>query len=38
MGDFDHTARDWGTLIPEVKLYCTDLLPNLKVDASERVA
>ena len=38
MGDFDHTARDWGTLIPECKLFCTDLIPGLKVDAAERVA
>ena len=38
MGDFDHTARDWGTLIPECKLFCSDLVPSIRVDASERVA
>ena len=38
MGDYDHTARDWGTLIPEIKLYCTDLIPSIKVDPSERIA
>ena len=37
-GDFDHTARDWGTLVPEVKAFCQDLLPRIKVDAAERVA
>ena len=38
MGEFDHTARDWGTLIPEVKMYCSDLIKGIKIDAAERVA
>jgi len=38
MGDFDHTARDWGTLIPECKLYLSDLVRGIKADPSERVA
>jgi tellurium resistance protein TerZ len=31
-------ARDFGTLIPEIKGYTRDLVPNLKVDPNERVA
>ena len=38
IGEFDHTARDWGTLVPEVKLFTKDLVPSIKVDANERVA
>lgn len=38
IGQIDHTARDWGTLVPEIKLYSQDLIPNLKVDVNERVA
>jgi len=37
-GDYDHTARDWGTLVPEIKMYCQDLVRGIKVDVSERVA
>ena len=38
IGDFDHTARDWGTLVPEMKQYLSDLIPGIKVDVNERVA
>ena len=38
MGDIDHTARDWGTLVPECKMFCRDLVKNIRVDPSERVA
>jgi len=38
MGEMDHTARDWGTLVPEVKMFSKDLVPNIKVDVNERVA
>ena len=38
MGDFDHTARDWGTLIPECKMYLSDIVRGIKVDPAERVA
>jgi tellurium resistance protein TerZ len=31
-------ARDFGTLIPEIKGYTRDLVPNLQVDPNERVA
>ena len=38
IGEFDHTARDWGTLVPEAKGYCADLVRGIRVDANERVA
>jgi tellurium resistance protein TerZ len=38
IGEHDHTARDWGTLVPEIKAYTTDIVKGLKVDISERVA
>jgi len=38
IGDFDHTARDWGTLLPEIQMYSRDLVPGLKADVSARVA
>jgi tellurium resistance protein TerZ len=38
IGEHDHTARDWGTLVPEIKSYTTDIVKGLKVDISERVA
>ena len=38
IGDADHTARDWGSLIPEVKGYMKDLVPSLRIDPNERVA
>ena len=28
IGGTDHTARDWGTLVPEIKTYCADLVPG----------
>ena len=31
-------ARDWGTLIPEVKAFTKDLVPGIKVDVKERIA
>jgi hypothetical protein len=31
-------ARDFGTLIPEIKGYTSDLVPNLLVDPNDRVA
>jgi len=38
IGDVDHTARDWGTVVPEIKAYMADLLPSIRVDPNERVA
>ena len=38
IGDFDHTARDFGTLVPEMKAYMSDLVPGIRVDPTERVA
>jgi len=38
IGEADHTARDWGSLIPEVQMYTQDLVPGLQVDMSARVA
>ena len=38
IGDVDITARDFGSLIPEIKGYCRDLFPNLDIDPNERVA
>jgi len=38
IGEYDHSARDWGTLVPEIKGYMGDLVPGLVVNASERVA
>ena len=31
-------ARDFGSLIPEIKGYTRDLLPNIRIDPTERVA
>lgn len=36
--DTDHTARDFGTLIPEVKGYSKDFAPSIVVDPHERIA
>ena len=36
--DTDHTARDFGSLIPEIKGYCRDLIPGIVIDPNERVA
>ena len=38
IGEYDHTARDWGSLVPEMMLYSTDLVAGLKPDLSARVA
>eukprot|EP00966_Prymnesium_polylepis_P186028 4311695-Prymnesium_polylepis.1 len=38
IGEFDHTARDWGSVVPELRAYMGDLLPSIRVDPSERVA
>eukprot|EP00804_Cyclotella_cryptica_P029949 CCRYP_020082-RA/>CCRYP_020082-RA protein AED:0.34 eAED:0.34 QI:0/0.5/0.66/1/0.5/0.33/3/143/639 len=38
IGDCDATARDFGSLIPEIKSYCRDLLPDLEIDPYERIA
>jgi len=35
---FDHTARDFGTLVPEMKLYMSDLVPGIKTHPEDRVA
>ena len=32
------TARDFGSLLPQAKLYTRDLLPHIQVDPTERVA
>eukprot|EP00854_Cymbomonas_tetramitiformis_P010328 gene10328-12214_t len=34
----DHTARDFGSLIPEIKGLMLDVIPGVKVDQNERVA
>jgi len=36
--DTDHTARDFGTLIPEIKGYSRDLVPGIQINPTERVA
>merc|ERR1712038_2078972 len=36
--DTDHTARDFGTLIPEIKGYCRDFAPNIAINPTERIA
>jgi hypothetical protein len=28
VGEVDHTARDWGSLIPEMRMYMSDLVPG----------
>ncbi|KAL7444120.1 hypothetical protein ACHAXM_009870 [Skeletonema potamos] len=38
IGDVNPSARDFGSLIPEIKGYCRDLFPNLDIDPNERVA
>ena len=32
------TARDFGTLIPEIKGYCRDFAPNINLNPKERIA
>mmetsp|Transcript_8383 Transcript_8383/g.12612 ORF Transcript_8383/g.12612 Transcript_8383/m.12612 type:complete len:610 (+) Transcript_8383:113-1942(+) len=36
--DTDHTARDFGTLIPELKGYSKDFAPHVVVDPHDRIA
>jgi len=36
--DMDHTARDFGTLIPEIKGYSRDLCPGIEINPRERIA
>lgn len=36
--DTDHTARDFGSLIPEIKGYSRDLVPGIAIDPKERIA
>jgi len=36
--DTDHTARDFGTLIPEIKGYSKDFAPGLVINPRERIA
>jgi len=36
--DMDHTARDFGSLIPEIKGYSRDICPSVVVNPRERVA
>ena len=38
IGEYDHTARDWGTLAPEIQMYSKDLVPGIKVNLADRVA
>lgn len=36
--DTDHTARDFGSLIPEIKGYCRDFVPGIVIHPNERIA
>jgi tellurium resistance protein TerZ len=38
IGDVDHTARDWGSLVPELRLYMRDRVPGLTSSEEHRVA
>ena len=38
IGASDNTARDWGTLVPEVQMFTRDLVPGLQIDVNARVA
>jgi len=38
IGEVDHTARDFGSLIPEIKGYMRDLNPKVRIDMNERIA
>jgi len=38
IGETDATARDFGSLIPEIKGYSRDIVPNIKIDKNERIA
>jgi len=38
IGATDASARDFGSLIPEIKGFCRDLFPESEIDPNERVA
>ncbi|KAK3267060.1 hypothetical protein CYMTET_24357 [Cymbomonas tetramitiformis] len=38
VGAVDHTAREFGSVIPEIKSYLQDVIPGIKVDPNERIA
>ena len=38
IGETDRTARDFGSLIPEIRGFCRDLFPDTHIDPNERVA
>jgi stress response protein SCP2 len=38
IGEGDSHARDFGSLIPEIKGYTRDLVPNIQINSQERVA
>mmetsp|Transcript_12544 Transcript_12544/g.25488 ORF Transcript_12544/g.25488 Transcript_12544/m.25488 type:complete len:632 (-) Transcript_12544:150-2045(-) len=38
IGEVDHTARDFGSLVPEIKAYMQDIVPGVQVDMHERIA
>lgn len=38
IGDVDPSARDFGSLIPEIKGYCRDLFPGIDINPNERIA
>ena len=38
IGEFDHTARDFGSVIPEIKGYCADIIPGTVVNPNEKIA
>ena len=38
IGDTHPIARDFGTLIPEMKGYCRDIIPDINIDPNERIA
>jgi len=38
IGDTDPAARDFGVLVPRIKAYTRDLIPNLQINPKERIA
>lgn len=38
IGEVDHTARDFGSLVPEIKAYMQDIVPGVRVDQARRGA
>ena len=38
IGDTHPNARDFGSLIPEIKGYSRDIVPNIRIDPYERIA